>query len=112
MKRLVITYTYRIRAEHRERYLAALTRIRDNAMRLGCLSYIASEDDQSLSLFTETLIYESWLAYEIAGRQGLDPTMEEIFERFEDWIEGGMKSIETRFSTLHVSAITEELNVS
>lgn len=111
MKRLVITYTYRIRSDHRESFLAALARIRDNAMRLGCLSYTACEDDQDVSFFTETLIYESWLAYEMAGRQSLDPAMEEIFEKLEEWIEGGMKAIDTRFSTLHASAISEELNV-
>jgi len=100
MSYLVISTTYRVRPEHRTAYLDAMRRVRENALDLGAIEYRLFEDDVQSGRFTEQLVYDGWMQWERARTTPPASDMAAIFDKMEEWVEGG--TTEVQFMKSHL----------
>jgi len=93
----LVLETYRIRAKHREAYLAAVPKIVKNGMDLGCVWFEVYEDDDTPNLFTEMMAFDSWTHYQRLRSIPQSREIEAITRDLDTWIEGGLDAIETTY---------------
>lgn len=98
MSFLVVSLKYDVKPEYREPYLDAMRVVRENALALGAIDYLLLEDDARSNRFTELLVYDNWLQYDRARTTAPSMEIEEIFEKLENWLEGGSNATEVQFN--------------
>jgi len=97
MSFLVVSLQYDVKPEYREPYLDAMKLVRENALDLGAVDYLLLEDDAKSNRFTELVVYDSWLQYDRARTSAPTGEMAGIFDRMEQWLEGGSNAAEVQF---------------
>lgn len=97
MSSLVVSLGYVVKPEFREAYIEAMKAVRENALRLGAVDHTLLEDDAKSNLFTELIVYESWVQYDRARTTPPAFAIEVIFEKMDDWLEGGSGATEVHF---------------
>ncbi len=102
MSYLVITTSYKVKRDKRERYLELMRRVRENSLDLGAVDQYLLEDDARSNDFTEILVYDSWIQYENARRFPTTRAMEDVFKELEGCIEGGFDRCEVDHFKSHM----------
>jgi predicted MFS family arabinose efflux permease len=80
---VVVTVTYRVRADDEPRFLAAMSRIRESRLRTGAIKWALYRDGEDGHAFVELFAVASWEEHERQHRERLTETDHAIEERAE-----------------------------
>lgn len=95
MDEFMILQIYNVYESSREEYLEAMKKVRENALRLGVEDHRLYQDEVNKNQFMEVTQYDNWLQYERLRRAKPHGDMTEIFDKLDQWIDGGLKNIYT-----------------
>ena len=63
----------------------------------GYVSYYLLEDDARTNLFTELLVYDSWVQYDSARQSTTTVEMERVFKELDECVEEGLDRADVDF---------------
>ena len=99
-KHFAVVVSYEIWEQHRDDYLAAMEKVKLNALNIGAVAYYLMEDDDVPNKFTEVMLFDSWMHYRRAQKKKVSYQMEDIFDQITGWTIGGIREVNVKYKNI------------
>jgi hypothetical protein len=100
----LVMVTYEVWEKERDRFLALVAQVKENALEVGATGYQLLADDEQPCRFTEVMYFDSWSHYRRVQAESPSREMQAVYEELDQCTIGGPGATEVRTLNLLVEA--------